>query len=121
MEIKLELTVDQIDRILTGISDDNYTHGQAARHLEDLELRMTDELKRKHFISLSSLESDLFRNPRQGWNKVIERWPETTDDIIEAMKCFALSRYTAAVFHSLQVVEIGIIKLGEFVQVSDPK
>jgi hypothetical protein len=31
-----------------------------------------------------------------------------------------LSRYAAAVFHSVQVVEVGLIALGEFIGVNDP-
>ena len=36
-------------------------------------------------------------------------------------KCFALSRYAGAVFHSLLVVERGVIELGEYIEVTDPK
>jgi hypothetical protein len=36
-------------------------------------------------------------------------------------KCFALSRYTAAVFHSLLVAEHGVVKLGIHLGVTDPK
>ncbi len=40
-------------------------------------------------------------------------------DIEEAGKCFALGRYAASVFHSLQVVEIGVIELGKAVGTTD--
>ena len=35
-------------------------------------------------------------------------------------KCFALSRYAAAVFHSLQAVEHGLIVLSRFIGDTDP-
>jgi hypothetical protein len=41
-------------------------------------------------------------------------------DVEEASKCFALSRYAAAIFHSVQVVEVGVIELGKLVGVTDP-
>lgn len=38
----------------------------------------------------------------------------------EASKCYAPSRYSAAVFHSVQIVEAGLIELGKFLKVTDP-
>jgi hypothetical protein len=52
---------------------------------------------------------------------VIERFPDCQDDIEEMNQCFALARYTASVFHSLLVVEHGLIALGHHIGVSDPK
>lgn len=81
--------------------------------------RLEDEMKRS-FWSLNSDEVDYYIRPRKGWEAVIERFPATVDDVEEARKCFALSRYSAAVFHSLEVVEIGLIELGTFIHVTDP-
>jgi len=36
-------------------------------------------------------------------------------------KCFALSRYAATVYHACQVIELGLIELGKFLGVKDPK
>jgi hypothetical protein len=36
-------------------------------------------------------------------------------------KCFALSRYAGAVFHSVQTIEFALIDLGKFLGVLDPK
>lgn len=36
-------------------------------------------------------------------------------------KCFALSRYTAAMFHAMQIAELGAIELGDYIGVIDPK
>ena len=73
-----------------------------------------------NFMSLTSAEARYYSNPRDGWEAIIDRFPNTTSDIEEASKCFALSRYAATVFHSLQVVEIGLIELGTFLDVRDP-
>jgi hypothetical protein len=51
---------------------------------------------------------------------VAQRFPKIGDDIEEASKCYALSRYSAAVFHSVQIIEIGLIELGSFLNVKDP-
>ena len=42
-------------------------------------------------------------------------------DVEEASKCFALSRYAAAIFHSIQVVETGLIELGTYIAVNDSR
>jgi len=39
----------------------------------------------------------------------------------EMHKCFALSRYAGAVFHSVQTIEFGLLDLGKFLDVDDPK
>lgn len=44
-----------------------------------------------------------------------------TRDVEEMSKCFALGRYSAAMFHALHVAEWGAIKLGDFIGVSDPR
>src|SRR5207237_738480 len=62
-----------------------------------------------------------FDNPREKWEQVIDRFPDTVLDVEESAKCFALSRYAAAVFHSIQIVEYGLIELGKFIKVNDPK
>lgn len=120
-EIHLDLTVDQLDRIIQGLSRSDYTYSAAERDLEALEWRMTDEFRRRHFLSLSSEEALMLSNPRQGWEEVIKRWPATIDDIIEANSCYALGRYTAVVFHSLQIGEHGLIELGKSIGVTDYK
>jgi hypothetical protein len=59
------------------------------------------------------------RRVRDG--KVIARFPETGTDVEEAGRCFALERFAACVFHSIQVVEHGLNALGGFLDVKDPK
>ena len=52
---------------------------------------------------------------------MIAKFQDSIIDVKEASKCFALSRYAAAVFHSLQVVEIGLIDLGRVIVATDPQ
>jgi hypothetical protein len=65
-------------------------------------------------------ETVYYNDPRKGWEAIIEHFRDTATDIEEASKCFALSRYAAAVFHSVQVVEVGLIELGKMIGVTDP-
>jgi hypothetical protein len=89
--------------------------------LLELEGRLIDETQTKVFWALSIRESELYSNPRKGWEEIIEHFPSSVIDVEEASRCFALSRYAAAVFHSVQVVEVWLIELGKLIGVTDPK
>jgi hypothetical protein len=89
--------------------------------LSELQDRLVDEIHPKIFLALSIRESELYNNPLTGWEEIIERFRAAITDVEEASKCSALSRYAAAVFHSLQIVETGLIELGKFINVQDPK
>jgi hypothetical protein len=82
--------------------------------------RLSDESGARTFFALSPREGEFYNSARAGWEKTIDRFPAVLDDVEEAAKCFALSRYPAAVFHSIQVVEVGLIELGTFINVNDP-
>jgi hypothetical protein len=83
--------------------------------------RLIDEATVGQFFILTPREADIFKNPRNGWEPSIKRFPRIVDDVEEASKCIALSRYSAAVFHSVQIIEIGLIELGIFLKVNDPR
>jgi hypothetical protein len=80
---------------------------------------MPDELMGRFLLTLTLAEADHYANPRRGWEEVIVRYPDTVVDIEEMSKCYALNRYTASVYHSLQVVEIGLIYLGKIIGAKD--
>jgi hypothetical protein len=86
----------------------------------ELRGRLIDEMTETVFFSLTPQETEYYSEPRKGWEKIIERFGDTVGDIEEARKCFALSRYAAAIFHTLQIVEFGLIELGGFIKVTDP-
>jgi hypothetical protein len=86
----------------------------------ELRGRLIDEMESKCFVALNTREREYYEQPRNGWEQIITRFPDSVIDIEEASKSFALSRYTAAVFHSLQVVEVGLVELGKLIGVSDP-
>jgi hypothetical protein len=79
-----------------------------------------DECSTLVFLSIEKDRGRCFERPRDGWEQIINRFPDTTEDIEEMGRCFALDRCAGAVFHSLQAVEIGLIELGTFLKVTDP-
>ncbi len=82
---------------------------------------LMNELESNLFIPVSPSTADYYRDPRQDWEEVILRFPEATSDIEEASRCFALRRYAACLYHCMQVLEFGLLALGRFMQVRDPK
>jgi hypothetical protein len=84
-------------------------------------ITVEDELSLHSYFSLEPNEAELYSQPWAGWEKIVAKFPDTNRDIEEMNKCFALGRYTAAMFHALHVAEWGAIKLGDYIGVADPK
>jgi hypothetical protein len=83
--------------------------------------RLEDELSLNLFFRLPADKKKYFDEPLKGWEEVIKRFPEITSNVEEMSKCFALSRYASSVFHALRAIEGGLIHLGVFLKVPDPK
>ncbi len=79
------------------------------------------ELSACLFLRLEPIEKKLYLEPWKKWEVITKRFGETMRDIEEMNKCFALTRYPAAMFHALHVAEWGAIKLGDYIGVADPK
>lgn len=88
---------------------------------KELQGRLIDEMTGRYFFALSMREAEYYSQPWKNWEATVRRFPNSVSDIEEASRCFALSRYAAAVFHSLQIIEVGLIELGTFINVADPK
>jgi hypothetical protein len=117
---QLPVSVNHIERLQKVYAAPG-RYEDAWLELYNLSEAIKDELKTKVFLMVSSEMVSRYENPRYGWEQVIDAFPNSSDDIEEMNKCFALHRYTAAVFHSLMVVEHGLVKLGERFGVTDPK
>ena len=87
----------------------------------DLMSRMFDECRLRKFLALSQKEADLAfpANPLFG-AEVDKRFPSAAFEIEEAGKCMGLSRPTAAVFHCMRVMEIGIKAAARCLAIPDP-
>ncbi len=112
VDIGLESAVDQVDRIVMKTSSNKFTHDDADRSLEELENRISDDLKRKYFLLLSSVEAELFTNPTKSLGAIVNKIPNITTDMEEASKCLAVGRSTATVFHLMRAMEVGVQSFG---------
>jgi hypothetical protein len=109
-----------LSRVRHALQEPEAKYGDVIVPSNELIGRLNDYVRYRNFFSLTQRESDLFTQPRAGWGLGIERFPDIVDDVEEASKCFALSRYSAAVFHTVQISEAGLVELGKFLQVADP-
>ena len=116
--IQLIYCVENVDTLLNKLERNKFLESSDIAGLED---NLARELKGRVFLSVASERQVYFREPLKAWESVTQTFPNSQEDIEEMNKCYALSRYTAAVFHSLLVVEHGLIKLGNEIGVDDPK
>jgi hypothetical protein len=91
------------------------TPSEMKRLLNDLRQRCDDEFKNRVFLSLEINEGRTYNDPCEHWEAVHGRFYKVKFNIEESLKCFALTRYAASVFHVLLVVEYGVIQLADFV------
>ena len=68
------------------------------RQIQELHEKIRDELTGQLFTHIPPNRAKYYENPQKGWEEIIDRFPNTLDDIEEAHKCFALDRFAAAVF-----------------------
>jgi len=115
------LAVNMVINDQTGAAKDLVKPQGISANIREMKTRLSDELSTKFLIQFPASRRSYFDEPLKGWEKVIDRFPEAVSDVEEMNKCFALSRYPAAVFHSTQIVESALIRLGQFLQIRDPK
>lgn len=96
------------------------TYGEALRLLKELRESMEDDFKAQVFLRVSLLDRRLYERPTDKWGPVLSRF-SVGSEVEECSKCFALARYPAAVFHSLQIVGLGLVELCTFLELKDPK
>jgi hypothetical protein len=93
----------------------------ASTDVEALHKNIERELSCRFYIGISEDRKAAYCEGLKGWEDITRSFPRATEDIEEMNKCWALCRYSAAVFHSLLVVEHGLVELGKLLQVTDPK
>jgi len=118
--LELGSVVATIDKMISVARTQGTTYGDFFGLGHELAERLKDELKQRVVLTLTLKEATFYKTPLKDWEDIGAAFPDSVGDIEEAHKCFALSRYAAAVFHSLQVVECGLIVLGNKIGSKDP-
>src|ERR1017187_3127611 len=120
-ELGLVASLATIDRIIGVLSNSDCTMAQLSELGKELQGRLDDELAGALFFSIDPSEIEYYRNPTRDWEQVVKAWPKTQIDIEESSRCYALSRYAAAIFHALLIAELGVIEVAKLVNAAGDK
>jgi len=118
---KLEMTQTLLDEVIPLVEREGTSNALLRDMLVHICADLQRELNLQFFVKIRPDQRRRFENHFSGWRKIIKRFGAVSRDVEEMNKCFALCRYTAAIFHSLQVAELGAIELGDYIGVTDPK
>lgn len=122
---ELPVTSVKVKRILAVLDDPQMMAilppESIPKMLEGIQVDIEDELSTKLFFQLRPDRAKMFNDPTDGWTEVLDRFHDARTDVEEIHRCFALSRYAGSVFHSVQVIEFGLLDLGIFLGLEDPK
>jgi HEPN domain-containing protein len=86
--------------------------------LHNIRLQALRDLDRYKFLYLDKAEQGFYAQDGLFGSEVYGAFKNARDDIAEAGNCYALGRHTAAVFHSMRVVEHGLRALAAEVKIS---
>lgn len=120
-EVSLKFTVVQINRLVQEAEARGFDRANMSAGIGEARQRYIDELSNMHFLELTPEESKYYKNEFPIFGEhVAEKFPSLEYEFKEISACLALGRSTAAVFHSLRVLEGGFAALWRSLKVSDP-
>jgi hypothetical protein len=110
-----------IRRIENGAASAKFTYFDVLNITVDVNNRLRDELEGRTLLCLNDLEA-VYLDPKltPEMEAFLRAFPSAKFDADECMKCFAVERYTASVFHGLRVMEIGIRAFASCLGIPDP-
>lgn len=97
------------------------TYERVGWHLGEIAKGIEREMRRALFLYVPQQRATFYTEPLKGWEPVLQRFKKATEDIEEALKCFALDRYGGAVFHMMLVAERGALEIANFIGTDDAK
>ena len=94
---ELDASLATVRKFRTVLARPNLRYSDLYPLGDELRGRLIDEMGSKCLWALTTKEREYYEQPRNGWDEIIARFPDSVTDVEEASKCFALSRYAAAV------------------------
>lgn len=118
-----KIAIRAADRTISKLEADpcSLTLGAITENLRDIESRFADHLIDISMIALMTEETVFL----QSADSLIEiegfsiAYPRTSFEVEESAKCIALGRHTAAVFHAMRMLELGIKALSKRLAIED--
>lgn len=76
------------------------------------------ELMKHQFLYLPAEDAGFYTHPEKLFPETLVSFPSATRDVEDACKCYALERYTACVFHSMAILQVGLYTLASDVEIA---
>jgi hypothetical protein len=110
--LHLEMTLSGIPRLREAIKNAS-RYGDLILPVQELRLRMHDELKSRLFLYVPAIEATFYGVKEAFGEKVAAKFRGTATDIESSGDCIALGLSTASVFHLMRVMERGVQRFGK--------
>lgn len=117
-EIDLRTTILLLDRISDSLDSGQLKHIDLSYSLRGLAMLIEEELKGTIVLQIPLGRSKYYGEKQLFGSVVSEKFPSVSDDLEEAANCMAVARYTAAVFHVMRVLEVGLQSLASKLSIS---
>jgi hypothetical protein len=116
------LTEKSAARLIKEVTERSLTYGGFSRGMEDIDQRLQDELSDTKAFVLEGKRSDYFepKEPLFGSDFEKKFLSAGVFELDEAAKCRAFGHDTAAVFHLMRLMEIGIRVTATCLGIPDP-
>ena len=109
-DIPMPSVTAQHERIL-GMIGKRIQQDNLASAMIELGTRLADELEKTKFFYVRPEYVSFYSDPMLFGEKTNDSFPSAIDDISDAGKCLALAQGTAAVFHLMRIMEVGLRSL----------
>ena len=119
-EIELEGSIELAERLANDVRI-----GAAAPlvfwpQLQSLRRLIVDQIQLRRFIYIQQDKARLIIGISAHWQAVWDKFPSVRVDSESAVECYALGQNTASVFHSMLVLETGLLSLSASIGITKP-
>jgi hypothetical protein len=90
----LTASLDQLERIAAEVQEQEPNIDELVTALKFFGTTLEDELRRRTFLYVIPEDAALYRSPLASFGLTQAAYPSARNDIHEACRCYALSRYT---------------------------
>jgi hypothetical protein len=108
---ELSGSLDRLDRIVAYAADPCCHIDDLADLIRTLMEELEFELGQIMVVCIPKADAEFYERPGKWFPTSPTAFPSAKFDIEEACKCYAMDRYTACVFHSMAVLQVGLYAL----------
>ena len=101
-------TLSHLVRTREAMAEDNASLERIIVMLEVAASILEDEMRERTFLYIYPEDANLFNNPPASFALTYGGYPSARYDIREACRCHALGCYTASVYHSMSIAQVGL-------------